>query len=92
MPQQRAPVLEFTQATMPRSNQLSSWDQYVRELLLLAYPLHKGKDAKINDVLSESQQAVWKQLKDFFRWNKGNNYVEIPLKNQGGSFQVPLND
>ena len=92
MPQQRTAVLEFTEAAMPGNNNSSPWDQYVRELLFLAYPLHKAPEAKVQGTLSTQQQAVWKQLKDFFRWNKDNNYVEIPLKNQGGSFQIQLND
>ena len=75
---------------MPKSFTKGMYDDYVRELVLLAYPLHKVSEAKINEILTESQRAVWKQLKDFLRLNPGNNYIEIPMKNQGGSFSVPL--
>ena len=92
MPQQRSGVLEFTRAALPHNSSLSQWDQWIRELLLIAYPLHKANDAEVQAVLGESQMAVWQQLKGFFRWNQGNNYIEIPLKNQGGSFQVQLNE
>ncbi|MEZ6033347.1 MAG: hypothetical protein R3C17_09660 [Planctomycetaceae bacterium] len=92
LPQQRSGLLELTSGALPHNTSLSQWDQWIRELLLIAYPLHKTRDADVQAVLSESQLAVWQQLKSFFRWNQGNNYIEIPLKNQGGSFQVQLNE
>jgi len=93
MPSQRAAVLEFTEAAMPRNSAKSDYDQYVRELILLVYPLHKVAEAKVSDVLSESQQAVWKQLKGFFQFNQGNaNFVQIPLGDQGGVFPVQLGE
>ena len=93
MPPQRAAVLEFTEASMPRNFVKSDYDQYVRELILLAYPLHKATDTKVNEVLSEPQQAVWKQLKAFFQFNQGNaNFVQIPLGDQGGAFPVQLGE
>ena len=91
-PAQREDVMKFTEQVMPKSLAKGSYDDYVRELVLLAYPLHKVSEAKVNEVLTESQLAVWKQLKDFLRLNRGNNYIEIPMKNQGGSFSVPLLD
>ncbi len=91
-PEQRDEVLKFTEPVMPNSLAKGSYDDYVRELVLLAYPLHKVNEAKVNEVLTESQLAVWKQLKDFLRLNPGNNFIEIPMKNQGGSFSVPLDD
>jgi hypothetical protein len=91
-PAQREEVFKFTEQVMPKSLTKGSYDDYVRELVLLAYPLHKVDEARVNEVLTESQLAVWKQLKDFLRLNRGNNYIEIPLKNQGGSFTVPLTD
>ncbi|MEJ7590194.1 MAG: hypothetical protein WKF77_01460 [Planctomycetaceae bacterium] len=92
LPEQRAAVQEFTEDAMPHSQSKSHYDDYVRELVLLAYPLKKVPGAKVKDVLSEPQQVVWMRLKDFFRWDRGNNTVEIPMKNQGGGFQVQLSD
>ena len=92
MPEQRAAVQEFTEDAMPHSHSKSHYDDYVRELVLLAYPLKKVTEAKVKDVLSEPQRVVWKRLKDFFRWDRGNNTVEIPMKNQGGGFQVQMTD
>ena len=92
MPEQRAAVQEFTENAMPHSYSKSHYDDYVRELVLLAYPLKKVTEAKVKDVFSDPQQVVWKRLKDFFRWDRGNNTVEIPMKNQGGGFQVQLSD
>ncbi len=93
MPTQRAAVLEFTEAAMPRNVVKAIYDEYVRELILLAYPLHKADEAKVKEVLSEPQQAVWLQLKGFFKFNPGNaNLVHIPWGDQGGDFQVQLHD
>ena len=92
MPEQRAAVQEFTENAMPHSYSKSNYDDYVRELVFLAYPLKKVTEAKVKDVFSDPQQVVWKRLKDFFRWDRGNNTVEIPMKNQGGGFQVQLSD
>ncbi len=91
-PAQREVVMKFTEPVMPESLAKGMYDDYVRELVLLAYPLHKVSEAKVNEVLTESQLAVWKQLKGFLRLNPGNNDLEIPMKNQGGSFTVPLTD
>ena len=93
MPSQRAAVLKFTEAAMPANSVKSDYDQYVRELILLVYPLHKTPETTVTEVLSESQQAVWKQLKGFFQFNQGNaNYVQIPLGDQGGAFPVQLGE
>ncbi len=91
-PAQREEVLKFTEPVMPKSSAKGVYDDYVRELVLLAYPLHKVSEAKVTEILTGSQLAVWKQLKDFLKLNPGNNYLEIPMKNQGGSFSVPLPD
>jgi len=91
-PAQRDELLKFTEPVMPKSSAKGAYDDYVRELVLLAYPLHKVSEETVNKVLTESQLAVWKQLKDFLRLNPVNNYIEIPMKNQGGSFSVPLPD
>ena len=93
MPPQRAAVLEFTEASLPRNSFKSDYYQYIRELILLAYPLHKAAETRVNEVLSESQQMVWKQLKGFFQFNQGNaNLVQIPLGDQGGAFPVQLGE
>ncbi len=92
MPQQRPLVLKLASDALPADPAKSPYDEYIRELILLAYPLHRVAEPKIKEVLSDSQQAVWKQLKDFFPLNQGNNYVEIPMKNQGGSFQFQLSN
>ena len=93
MPTQRAAVLEFTEASMPRNFVKSDYDQYVRELILLVYPLHKVAETKVHEVLSEPQQAVWMQLQGFFQFNQGGvNHVQIPLGDQGGAFSVQLGE
>lgn len=93
MPAQRAAVLEVMETSMPRNFVKSDYDQYVRELILLAYPLHRAPEAKVREVLSESQQAIWQQLKGFFQINQANaGFVQIPLGDQGGAFPVQLSD
>ena len=78
---------------MPRNLVKSNYDEYARELILLAYPLHKATETRVKEVLSEPQQAVWTQLKGFFQINPGNaNLVQIPLGDQGGAFPVQLHD
>lgn len=90
---QRAQMQKLTETALPRQvNRRDSYDDYVREFILLAYPLHKGVEPRFMEVLSQPQQEIWKQLKEFIRMNKANNYIEIPLKNQGGSFTVSLSD
>jgi len=92
LPQQRPLVLKLASDALPADPAKSPYDEYIRELILLAYPLHRVAEPKIKEVLSDSQQAIWKQLKDFFRSNQGNDSVEIPMKNQGGSFQFQLSN
>jgi hypothetical protein len=92
-PAQRPAVLELMDTSMPRNFVKSNYDQYVRELILLAYPLHRAPAAKIKEVLSEPQQAIWQQLKGFFQVNQANaGFVQIPLGDQGGAFSVQLSD
>ena len=74
-PTQREEVLKFTEQVMPKNFAKGSYDDYVRELVLLAYPLHKADEETINKVLTESQLTVWKQLKDFLRLNRCNNFI-----------------
>jgi hypothetical protein len=91
-PKQREEVLDFTKRSLPQKSSRSTYDDYVRELVLIAYPLHKANEATVNKVLTESQLAVWKQMKGFLPLNPVNNFLEIPMKNQGGGFTVPLPD
>lgn len=90
LPEQRASALELTEAVLPLNLLKSPYDDYARELILLAYPLHRVPEPKLKELLTEPQQAVWKQLKDFFRANQANQVLEIPMTNQGGSFQFQL--
>jgi hypothetical protein len=92
-PAQRVAVLEWTEASMPRNFVKSDYDQYVRELILLAYPLHRTAESEVKEVLNQPQQTIWQQLKGFFKVQQGNaGFVQIPLGDQGGAFSVRLSD
>ena len=91
-PEQRQPLLELVENAFPhRSSRATNDSQdYLREIALLAQPLFKIQDEKINTILNESQQAAWKQLKSYFRLQPGSNYLLVSMKN--GNFGVQLYD
>ena len=46
LPQQRPLVLKLASDALPADPAKSPYDEYIRELILLAYPLHKGPSQK----------------------------------------------
>jgi hypothetical protein len=90
---QRKPLLELIEPSLPRRDDTLSRNQdYLREIALLAHPLYKIPDAKINPLLNEHQQAAWKQMKSYFRKHDGGNYLLVPMKMNGGELAVQLSD
>ena len=92
-PEQRRPLEILILQTLP-----SNWNQSVapahvclRDLILLTYPLFKTTEKQRADVISESQQNVWKQMETSFHWQQQNNQVEIHFRN-GGIFRYALTD
>lgn len=78
--------------SLPKSSDPVQYYDYIRELIWLAYPLFKSDDAARSAVLSDEQNAVWQTLKSIYSFQKENNYVQIQLRNQGGSFGFMLSD
>ncbi len=91
-PEQRTNFQPIVAKSLPKANNQMQYYDYIRELIWMAYPLHKSDDKAREAVLTEEQNAVWKLLKSTYSFQKENNYVQIQLRNQGGSFGFMLND
>jgi len=90
LPEQRAPFLSLVEGGFPQTFSSLQYQEYIRHLILLAHPLFKT-DAEVRDkILTEPQRDVWKQLQSYFQWQKENNYVQLQLRNNGGSFGFML--
>jgi hypothetical protein len=91
-PEQRKPLLELIETSLPSRDDVQLQSQeYLRDINLLARALFKIPDAKINSVLSEHQQATWKQMKSHFQ--QQNNYLLIPMRmGGGGGMRIHLSD
>jgi hypothetical protein len=92
MPAQREPLRLLIQKSLPKNSDPAQNQEYVRDIVLLAFPLFKIREQDRNDILTEPQREAWKQLQSFFEWQKQGNYMQIPLRNQGGSFGFMLSD
>jgi hypothetical protein len=84
-PDQRGPLGKLILQTLPSdlNQSVARSNIRIRDLILLTYPLFKTTETQRADVISESQQSVWKQLASSFHWQQENNLVEIPLRNGG---------
>lgn len=89
-PEQRLPLLAQFEKTMPNNLTSVQYQEYIRDIVLIAHPLFKTTEKKRDEILTEPQRDVWKQLASFFQWQKENNYVQIQLRNNGGSFGFTL--
>lgn len=90
--EQRSKLQPVVAKSLPKVSNPVQYYDYIRELIWLAYPLFKSDDEARTAVLNEEQNAVWKTLKSTYSFQKENNYVQIQLRNQGGSFGFMLND
>ena len=89
-PDQREPLQKLVVKSLPRSELQNPYEQYMRDLILVIHPLMKASEKSRNEALTDPQKEVWTQMQSYFKWQKANNYVEIPLRNQGGSFSFSL--
>ena len=87
---QREPLQKLVLKSLPAADFQNPYDQYMRDLILVIYPLMKVPEKSRTEVLADPQKEVWTQMQSYFKWQKANNYVEIPLRNQGGSFSFSL--
>ena len=90
-PEQRGPLEKLILRTLPSDLNQSVARSNVRDLILMTYPLFKTTEKQRADVISDSQQNVWKQMESSFHWQQQNNLVEIPLRN-GGSLGFKLKE
>ena len=88
-PDQREPLGKLILQVLPSGSNQNITRSNVRDLILMTYPLFKTTEKQRADVISESQQNVWKQMALSFHWQQENNLVEIPLRN-GGSIRYEL--
>jgi len=90
-PDQRGPLEKLILQVLPSGPNQRVARSNVRDLVLMTYPLFKTTEKQRADVISESQQSVWKQMKSSFRWQPQINQVEILLRS-GGSFSYALTE
>ncbi len=90
-PEQRGPLGKLILQTLPSdvNQSVARSNIRIRDLILLTYPLFKTTEQQRVDVISESQQNVWKQMASSFHWQQQNNQVDIPLRT-GGSLRYEL--
>lgn len=89
-PDQRTALLPMFEKTMPKDSTPTNYQEYIRDVVLMAHPLFKVKEKERNAIVTEAQGVVWKNLESYFQPQQGNNYVQIPLRNNGGSFGFNL--
>ena len=83
--QRKALVSQF-EKSIPESEQSLQYQDYIREIVLMAHPLFLTNEKKRNEVLTPPQQDVWKVMQSFFNYQNQNNYVQIQLRNNNGNF------
>ncbi|MEJ7590747.1 MAG: hypothetical protein WKF77_04310 [Planctomycetaceae bacterium] len=79
-PDQRGPLEKLILQTLPSDLNPSVARSNVRDLILMTYPLFKTTEKQRADVISESQQSVWKQMASSFHWQQQNNQVDYPYE------------
>ncbi len=85
-PDQRKALVSQFEKSVPESEQSLQYQDYIREIVLMAHPLFLTNEKKRNEVLTPSQQEVWKVMQSFFNYQNQNNYVQIQLRNNNGNF------
>lgn len=90
LPEQRARLTPLILKSMPQGSEPFQYQEYIREIILIAHPLFRVPEKSRNEILNEPQQEAWQQLQSYFQLQKEQNYVEIPLRNNGGSFGFSL--
>ena len=85
-PNQRKSLVSQFEKSIPESEQSLQYQDYIREIVLMAHPLFLTNEKKRNEVLTPPQQEVWKVLQSFFNYQNQNNYVQIQLRNNNGNF------
>jgi hypothetical protein len=90
LPEQRVPLISQIENSLPRKSDPAQYQEYIREVILFAHPLFSIPEKTRDESLMEAQREVWKKLQTFFQYQKANNYVQIQLRNNGGSFGFML--
>jgi len=89
--EQRKPLLEQIEKTLPAKSDPAQNQEYIREIILMAYPLFRIDEKQLTDILTEPQLEAWKAMTTFFQFQAANNYLQIPMRN-GGSFGFMLSN
>jgi hypothetical protein len=84
------PLISQIENSLPRKSDPAQYQEYIREVILFAHPLFSIPEKTRDESLMEAQREVWKKLQTFFQYQKANNYVQIQLRNNGGSFGFML--
>jgi hypothetical protein len=90
LPEQRTSLLPLIVKSLPDNSSPFQYQEYIREVVLIAHPLFLVREKSRDEILDVSQQNVWKTLQGFFQLQKENNYVQIQLRNNGASFGFML--
>jgi hypothetical protein len=85
-PDQRKTLVSQFEKSVPETDQSLQYQDYIREVVLMAHPLFLTNEKKRNEVLTPPQQEVWKVMQSFFNYQNQNNYVQIQLRNNNGNF------
>jgi hypothetical protein len=85
-PDQRKALVSQFEKSVPETDQSLQYQDYIREVVLMAHPLFLTNEKKRNEVLTPPQQEVWKVMQSFFNYQNQNNYVQIQLRNNNGNF------
>jgi hypothetical protein len=74
---QREPLRKLIQSAMPQEVLLTAEQETVRELVLFARPLFRLSEPELTDVLTKSQMAAWRVLKQSFETLNGENVIPL---------------
>jgi hypothetical protein len=85
-PDQRKALASQFEKSVPETDRSLQYQDYIREVVLMAHPLFLTNEKKRNEVLTPPQQEVWKVMQSFFNYQNQNNYVQIQLRNNNGNF------
>ena len=85
-PDQRNALVSQFEKSVPETDRSLQYQDYIREVVLMAHPLFLTNEKKRNEVLTPPQQEVWKVMQSFFNYQNQNNYVQIQLRNNNGNF------
>lgn len=85
-PDQRKALASQFEKSVPETDRSLQYQDYIREVVLMAHPLFLTNEKKRNEILTPPQQEVWKVMQSFFNYQNQNNYVQIQLRNNNGNF------